>query len=181
MDRPSELQMKILEDRNMSDTRQKVIDDFKSANKKLRVIGDLKDKNRVKEQQEMVSEISEDFHTFRTLALMSGIPLKMVYSSCCPPKEKKHKATELARLRKQEFEQFLLQDSISYAHPSKNFALKRFLRDTLEMTRKKYLCQSQYHKFAVISLSTMKMYRPTYILLCGNTPLDQCLCDIREC
>ena len=29
-------------------------------------------------------------------------------------------------------------------------------------------------------MSAMKKYQPNYILLCGNTPLDQCLCDTCE-
>ena len=45
------------------------------------------------------------------------------------------------------------------------------------MTRRKYLAQPEFHQFGVISLSSMKAYRPQYILLCADTPLDQCLCD----
>ena len=93
------------------------------------------------------------------------------------PKNKVHKSSELSQLRKAEFEKFLRQDSISYSHPSKKYANKRFLRDTLEVTRKKYLAQSEFHTYGVISLSSMKTYRPANILLCGDTPLDQCLCD----
>ena len=54
----------------------------------------------------------------------------------------KHKATELAQLQKKEFEDFLMHDTISFEHPSKKFSGKRFLRDTLEVTRSKYLQQS---------------------------------------
>ena len=64
-----------------------------------------------------------------------------------------------------------------YTHPCKKFARKRFLHDTLDVTRQKYLAQSQCHKYRIISMSCMKKYRPANILLCGATPLDQCLCD----
>ena len=111
------------------------------------------------------------------MSMMSGIALKSCHSWCARPKVKKHKSSELCKLRKKEFEAFLLQDSISYAHPSKKFAGKRFLRDTLEITRKKYLQQTEYHTNGVISLSTMKHYHPSYIMLCSQTLLDQCLCD----
>ena len=72
---------------------------------------------------------------------------------------------------------FLLQDSISFANPSKKFMGKRFLGDTWDVTRQKYLNQSEYHKHGIISLSTMKAYRPAYILLSCATPLDTCLCN----
>ena len=125
----------------------------------------------------MVTELKENFQTFRNISFASGISLKTVHNWCALPKKKEHKAKALADLRKKEFENFLLQDQISYEHPSKKFSGKRFLRDTLDITRKKYLADTQYHKNGIISLSTMKAYRPEYIMLCGQTPLDQCLCD----
>ena len=108
---------------------------------------------------------------------MSGISLKNSFRLVFNSKGEKHKATEIAQLRKKEFEEFLNQDTISFEHPSKKFSGKRFLRDTLEVTRSKYLQQSEYHKYGIISMSSMKKYRPANILLCGSTPLDQCLCD----
>ena len=52
LDRPSEIQMQLLEEKTITEvTRQRLIDEFKAANKKLRVIGDLKDKNRIAEQK----------------------------------------------------------------------------------------------------------------------------------
>ena len=177
-DKPSEMQVHILEEKTVTESiKQKVIEDFKDTNKKLHVIGDLKDKNRVSEQQQLVQELKEQYPTFRQISATSGVPLKTVHSWCSLPKKTEHKAMELANKRRQEFEQFLIQDSISFEHPSKKLSGKRFLRDTLEVTRQKYLQQPQYHKFGVISMSSMKNYRPGYILLCGQTPLDQCLCD----
>ena len=175
---PSDLQMRVLEGKILSETtRQKVIEEFKEANRKLRVIGDLKCKNRITEQQNLVDELKGNYHTYRNLASMSGISLKTVHSWCTLPKEKKHKGTELSKLRRQEFEEFLKQDSISFCHPSKKYSGKRFLRDTFEVIRSKYLQQTEFHKYGIISMSTMKHYRPSNFLLCGHTPLDQCLCD----
>ena len=110
---------------------------------------------------------------------MSGISLKSVHTWCSRPKQKIHKSSQIANARKQEFKGFLLQDSISFEHPGKKYAGKRFLRDTLEVTRQKYLQQPEFHKHGIISLLSMKEYRPGYIMLCNKTPLDQCLCD--EC
>ena len=121
--------------------------------------------------------MKHDYQTYRSLSSMSGISLKTVHGWCSLPKVKKHKGSELLKLRKQEFEQFLLQDSISYCHPSKKYAGKKFLRDMMEITRQKYLQQRQYHQYGIVSMSTMKAFRPSYILLFRDTPLDQCLCD----
>ena len=51
------------------------------------------------------------------------------------------------------------------------------MRDTFEVTRQKYLQQAQFHKFGVLSISSMKKYRPARILLYHDTPFYQCLCD----
>ena len=172
------MQAKILEDRSMSDsTQEKVIEDFKEANKRVREVGDLKDKNRVLEQQEHVLKLKRNYQTYRNLSRMSEISLKSVHVWCTQPIKKTHKATSVTNLRKKEYEDFLIQDTISFEHPCKKYSGKRFLRDTLEETRKKYLQQTEYHRNVIISMTAMKMYRPSYILLCNKTPLDQCLCD----
>ena len=38
----------------------------------------------------------------------------------------------------------------------------------------------QFHKHDVLSRTTMRCYKPKYILLSGCTPLNQCLCDCCE-
>ena len=178
LDHPYNLQEHILEGNSICEsTRNKIIQDFKETNKKVRQIGLLKSKNRLKEQEQLVVEMKGDLQSLHNIAKRSGISKKMVQQWFSRPKIKTHKSSDIAQLKKAEFEQFLLQDSISFAHPSKKFAGKRFLRDTLEVTRKKYLEQSEYHRNGIISLSSMKAYRPPYILLCCQTPLDQCLCD----
>ena len=178
LDVPSDLQRHILQNQPLNDTKNLTLCDMsKEVNKKLRVACDLKGKNRLVEHQNVVQQLKKEFKSFRNLSSVSGIALKTVHNWCSLPKQKVHKAKELSQLRRTEFEQFLLQDTISFAYPSKRYAGKRFLCDTLDMTRKKYLAQPEYHKYGIVSMSTMKMYRPRYILLCGETPLDQCLCD----
>ena len=129
------------------------------------------------EQQRLVDELKGSYHSLRNVSFMSGISLKTVHNWFSLPKEKTHKSSDLANLRRKEFEQFLLQDSISFAHPCKKFNGKRFLRDTLVVTRQKYLQQSDFHTHGIISMSSMKSYRPPNILLCRSTPLNQCLCN----
>ena len=178
---PTELQKHIMHDKSISDANSDVdLDESKNANKKLRMINELKGKNRIHEQQELVNEMKENYQTFRNIVSVSGVSLKTVHSWCSIPKQKVHKGKELSKLRRAEFIDFLSQDTISFEHPCKKFSGKRFLRDTLEITRKKYLEQRQYHKYGIISMSSMKKYRPSNILLCGSTPLDQCLCDTCE-
>ena len=55
-----------------------------------------------------------------------------------------------------------------------------FFLDTWEQVYQKYLTQPEYHKHGLLSKTTMRCYRPKYILLSGSTPLSQCLCDYCE-
>ena len=122
-------------------------------------------------------ELKEDYQSYRKMAFLSGISVKTIHGWCAEPKDKIHKSKEMSNLRRKKFENFLLQDTISFAHPCKKYAGKHFLRDMLEVTRTKYLQQSEFHKNGIISMSCMKQYHPSYIMLCGKIPLDQCLCD----
>ena len=178
MESPSDMQMCILEKNSVSqNTREDIISNFKNASKKLREVCDFKKKNRIPEQQKIVSELKESYQSYHNISFMSGVPLKTVHSWCSIPKIKTNKASELAQKRKDEYIRFLNQDCISFAHLSKKYSGKRFLRDPLKVIRKRYLQQSEFHQFGVISMSSMKAYQPENILLCGDTPLDQCLCD----
>ena len=98
MEKPSDLQMNILSEKTVSDDmKQKILQDFKETNKTLRVINNLKESNRIEEQQELVSKMKGD-STFRDLSFISGVPLKTVHKWCSLPKQKEHKASELANL-----------------------------------------------------------------------------------
>ena len=97
-----------------------------NANKQLREVSHLKSKNCVVEQQQHVGDLMQKFHSYQNLSSVSGIPLKTVHSWCTPHKNRTHKASELSRKWKQEYVQFLMQDSISFAHPSKKYAGKCF-------------------------------------------------------
>ena len=73
-----------------------------------------------------------------------------------------------------------MQDTVTYAHPCKRYAGKRFLLTTWEEIYKTYLQEPQFHQHGVLSKTTMRVYKPKYILLSGCTPLNQCLCDYCE-
>ena len=111
---------------------------------------------------------------------IAGIPLKTIHDWCSPPKAKKHKGTSRANLKRQEFTNFLMQDTISYSHPCKKYAGKKFLMHTWNEIYKCYAQQPEFHSNELISKTTMRIYKPKNILLSGQTPANQCLCDICE-
>ena len=121
MERPSDIQNYLLENQNLSSEMalKDIIGKFQEANKKVREAGGLKCKNRIGEQQKLVSELKSEFHTYRNMASWTGISLKTVHNWCAPPKPKVHKSTALSKLRKDEYERFLMQDTISFFSPSK--------------------------------------------------------------
>ena len=73
-----------------------------------------------------------------------------------------------------------MQDTISYSHPSRKYAGKKFLMHTWNEIYQRYDQQPEFHKYGVISKTTMRIYKPKHILLSGQTPANQCLCDICE-
>ena len=73
-----------------------------------------------------------------------------------------------------------MQDTISYSNPAKRYAGKHFLLHSLDEVYNRYILQPEYHKNGMISKSTMCAYKPKYVILAGNTPLNQCLCDYCE-
>ena len=111
---------------------------------------------------------------------MSGIPLKTVHEWCAVPKERQHKATIRANMKRDEFINFLMQDTIMYSHPCKKYAGKKFILHTWDEIYKRYLTQPEYHKHRIISKTSMHVYKPNYVLLSGKMPLNQCLCDYCE-
>ena len=149
----------------------------KDVNRFLREIRTLKRQNRINEQQHLVTKLREIHGSYRSLSSKSGIPLKTVHQWCSSPKERQHKAKSMAQLRKDEFINFLMQDTVTYTSACKRYAGKRFLVDTYQEIYQKYLNQPEYHKYGVISKTTMRTYKPKNILLSGSTPLNQCLCD----
>ena len=71
-----------------------------------------------------------------------------------------------------------MQNTISYSHPCKKYAGKKFLMHTLNDIYKRYEQQPEFHKHGMVSKTCMHLYRPKNTLLAGATPLNQCLCDI---
>ena len=115
------------------------------ANKLLREIRTLKHQNRIIEQQERVLKLKK-YGSYRDLKKITGVPLKTLHDWCSEPKERKHKATVKSQLKREEFIHFLLQDTISFSHPCKRYAGKKFLMHTWEEVYKRYLQKPQFHK-----------------------------------
>ena len=111
---------------------------------------------------------------------MTQIPLKTLHDWCAQPKTHEHKGTCHSNLKRDEFTNFLMQDMISYSHPCKRYSGKKFLMHTLEETYRRYSQQTDFHKNGKISQTAMQQYKPKYILLAGQTPVNQCLCDYSE-
>ena len=152
-------------------------DPCKDANKMLREIKALKGQNRLTEQQECVRKLKEKVDSYRDISKTTGIPLKTVHDWCSVSRECKHKGTERANLKKEEFRNFWMQDTITYSHPGKRFANKKFLIHTWDELHKRYVQQPEFHQHGMISKTTMRGYKPKCILLSGKTPVNQCLCD----
>ena len=144
------------------------------GSKMLRSIRALKKQNPVQEQQDLVTKLKELVGTYREIAKVTKTPLKTVHDWCKKPQERCHKGTARAMLKREEFTNFLMQDTVTYAHPCKRYAGKQFLLDMWEQIYQKYVQQSQFHKHGILSKTTMRCYKPKYILLSGSTPLSQC-------
>ena len=168
------------EEKSFEESTDDVVSECRELNRKLREIQTLKMANRIREQQLLVVETKKIFGSYRKLSAVAGVPLKTVHQWCALPKERKHRSTEKAKLRREEFINFLMQDTVTYSHPCKKYAGKRFLLDTWDEIYKRYLEQPRFHKNGLISKSTMRAYKPKYVLLSGSTPVNQCLCDYCE-
>ena len=140
----------------------------------------MKKQNRIREQQILVQKLKEEKGSYRKIAAVSGIALKTIHNWCSVPKLRVHKGTERRKLHQEEFINFLMQDTVTYCHPCKRYAGKRFLMTTWDETYKKYLQQPSFHKHGVMSQTRMKFLKPKYIQLSGSIPLNQCLCDYCE-
>ena len=174
---PSELQAGLMEEIALSnESKEQILSQFKEANQKIRNIGTLKSQNRIDEQMNKVREIKEEYGSLRKISDLTGVSLKTVHKWCTSRNTKVKKRVELAEKRRKEFEQFLLQDTVTFAHPCKKYDGIRYLRNTVEETRKIYLSQPEYHRYGILSLTRMSDFRPDYIKVCGKTPLAQCLC-----
>ena len=152
----------------------------KDINKVLREIKTLKRQYRILEQQELFMKLKQSVGSYRAISADSGIPLKTLHSWCSVPKERKNKATYKANLRREEFVNFLMQDTISFTNPCKRYSGKRFMLHSWDEVRCRYLNQSKYHQNGIISMTIMWTYKPKYFVLAGKTPLNQCLCDYCE-
>ena len=147
------------------------------VNKALKTIQALKKQNRIWEQQDLVVKLRAGVGSYQDISKCSGTALKTVHEWCSTPKDRIHKLTSKANLCKEEFINFLMQDTIMFSCSSKRFAGKRFMVDTLAEIYKKYLEQPQFHTQGIISKSTLWNCKPKFVKLSGSTPVLQCLCD----
>ena len=100
------------------------------VNKALRTIQALKKQNRIQEQQDLVVKLRAGVGSYQDISKCSGTALKTVHEWCSTPKDRIHKLTSKANLHKEEFVNFLMQDTITFSCSSKRFAGKRFTVDT---------------------------------------------------
>ena len=128
----------------------------------------------------MVVKLKDEHGSYRVLSRLAGIPVKTIHSWCAEPKEREHKAISCALLRKSEFTNFLMQDTVLFSHPCKKFAGKKFLLHTWNKIYQMYQEQPEFHKNGLILKTSMRVYKPKYILLSGSTPVNQCLCNSCE-
>ena len=112
IENPSQFQWHLMEPISES-AKSELFQEFKEANRDIREIGSLKSKNRLKEHEELVGKMKRSYHSLWNISCISGISVKTVQKWCSCLKEKIHKGSNLSKLRKEEFQQFLLQDSIS--------------------------------------------------------------------
>ena len=133
MKSPSELQSKILQAKEVTPAmKESIIHNFKVANSRVRDVRKLKYQNRVSEQVSEVCKLRETYGSYRNIAAASGVPVKTVYKWCSSDNDKVKKRVQLSQLRMEEYEQFLLQDTISFPHPCKKYSGKRYLKYTME-------------------------------------------------
>ena len=150
------------------------------AHKMLRTIRSLKMQNCIREQQDLVQQLKKKVGSYRDIVKATETPLKTVHQWCSEPKERIRKGTLRSELREQEFINFLMQDTVTYATPCKRYSGKQFLLNTWDEIYQRYLQQPEFHKNGILSKTTLRLYKPKYILLSGRTPLNQCLCDYCE-
>ena len=152
----------------------------KVLNKKLRIISNLRERNRISEQQRLVSEVKIEYGGIRKIAQLSGCRKNYVAWICSKPEFKLHKATLMKEKRKQEFMQFIEMESVSFVSPCRKYADKKFLLSTLDETYQLYEKHEEFHRNGKIAKSTMKSYRPDSVKLARQIPLNQCLCEVCE-
>ena len=181
MEKPSDMQLKVLQEKSISDElKDNVVKEFKDVSKMVREVKDMKGHNRLKEQKDKVLALKGQYGTFENISKLTGISKKTVFKWCSSPKESVKRRVELSNLRRAEYEKFLSQDTISFESPCKKMAGKRFLIRTIAETRKIYINQTEFHKFGILCESRMKDFRPDYIKLCSKTPLETSLCQACE-
>ena len=101
--------------------------DCMEVNKALRQIRTLKRQNHIREQESSVKKLKEKIGSYRDIAKLSGIALKTVHDWCSAPKNREHKLISRSNLRKEEFVNFMMQDTITFSSSCKRYSGKRFM------------------------------------------------------
>ena len=71
---PTDLQLKLFEEKCISDsTKHEFVAEFKEVNKRIREVCEMKQKRRVIDQKRLVSELRDDYGTYKNIAQISGI------------------------------------------------------------------------------------------------------------
>ena len=178
MEKPTTLQMKLLDQKSFSDTyNDTVIADFKEVNKRVREVGEMKQKNRKEDQRNIVSQLKGEFGSCNNIAKLSGISRKSVQKWFAEEDSRPKKRVEMSNLKKEEYHKFLAQDTVSFEHPSKKYAGRRYLRNTIKEIRKIYVDQTEFHTYGMLSETRMKEFRPDNVFLCAKTPMESSLCQ----
>ena len=155
-------------------------DKAKDVNRYLRQIKAFKNQNNFTEQKKVVSELREKYGSYKEIAEVAGMSKTSVFNICKNKTKKKHKGTELAELRKKEIEEFWNQEAVSQSMPGKAYAGKKFLISTLKGSYGKYRVAEHLHENGMMSLTTLRKYKPANIKLMRKTPWMQCLCSYCE-
>ena len=130
---PTDMQMNLIEELSTSTfSREEAVAEFKDASLKIRNISTLKNQNRVSEQLDKVKELKKEYGSLRNISDLTGVSLKTVHKWCTAPVTTLKKRVELSKLRRRDNEDFLLQDSISFAHPCKKYNGNRYFRNTIK-------------------------------------------------
>ena len=152
----------------------------KDVNRYLRQIKTFKNQNNITEQEKLVSELREKFGSYKEIAEVASMSKTSVFNICKNKAKKKHKSTERAELRKKEIEEFSNQEIVSQSMPEKAYAGKKFLISMLKGSYGKYRVAEHLHEHGMMSLTTLRKYKPANVKLMQKTPWMQCLCSYCE-
>ena len=123
-------------------------------NRLLHEIRTLKRQNRIIEQQAIVVKLKEKYWSIQSNINDFRHSIKNCASVVFHSQGKELKGTSRAKLKKAEFINFLMQDTISFSNPLQKVCWKTILLHTWDDIYRTYLEQEQFHKHGVLSKSS---------------------------